>query len=68
MILFINLILKKFVKMTQKEKLGHARILAMRVKSIADSIKRECDDYDERWAFSYCKELTELADEFLKLK
>lgn len=54
--------------MTQKEKLGHARILAMRVKSIADSIKRECADYDETWAFSYCKELTNLADEYLKLK
>lgn len=54
--------------MTQKEKLGHARILAMRVKSIADSIKRECADYDETWAFSYCKDLTNLADDYLKLK
>lgn len=54
--------------MTQKEKLGQAKIFAIRVKSIAESIKRECDDYDERWAFSYCRELTDLANDFLKLK
>lgn len=54
--------------MTQKEKLMLARVFANQVKSIAKNIKRECDNYDERWAFSYCKELTELADEFLKLK
>lgn len=54
--------------MTQKERLMHARVFAVRVKSIAEDIRRECDDYDERWAFSYCKELTNLADEYLKLK
>lgn len=54
--------------MTQKEKLRRAKILAMQVKSIAEQIKRECADYDERWAFSYCSELNSSADEFLKLK
>jgi hypothetical protein len=53
--------------MTQKEKLMHARVFANQVKSIAEDIKRECDDYDERWAFSYCKSLINLANDFLKL-
>ena len=62
---------KKLLKvnyMTQKERLMRARVFAVKVKSIAENIKRECDDYDETWAFSYCKELTNLADEYLKLK
>ena len=52
--------------MTQKEKIQHAICFAMRVKSIASSIKSEGDDYDMQWHKSYCKQLTEASEELLK--
>lgn len=52
--------------MTQKEKIIRAGLFARQVKSIADSIARECRDYDETWALSYTKDLTERADDLLK--
>ena len=54
-------------KRTQKDKLSQAKMLAMRVKSIASSIKSEGDDYDMQWHKSYCKQLIDVADEVLKL-
>ena len=53
--------------MTQKEKIREAIMFAMRVKSIASSIKSEGDDYDMQWHKSYCKQLIDVADEILKL-
>lgn len=52
--------------MTQKEKIREAIIFAMRIKSIASSIKDEGDDYDMRWHKGYCKQLTEASEELLK--
>ena len=52
--------------MTQKEKIIRAGLFARQVKSIADSIARECRNYDETWALSYTKDLTERADDLLK--
>lgn len=52
--------------MTQKEKIIRAGLFARQVKSIADSIAHECRDYDETWALSYVKDLTERADDLLK--
>ena len=54
--------------MTQKEKLGKARIMAMRMKSIAASIRYDARDYDCQFPLPYAKELEQLADEYLKLK
>jgi hypothetical protein len=52
--------------MTQKEKIIRAGLFARQVKSIAGSIVNECRDYDETWALSYAKDLTERADDLLK--
>ena len=52
--------------MTQKDKVREATIFAMRIKSIASSIKSEGDDYDMQWHKNYCKQLTEASEELLK--
>jgi len=52
--------------MTQKDKIHEAIVFAMRVKSIASSIKSEGDDYDMQWHKSYCKQLTEASEQILK--
>lgn len=52
--------------MNQKEKIREGIMFAMKVKSIASSIKSEGDDYDMQWHKSYCKQLTEASDELLK--
>jgi len=52
--------------MTQKEKIIRAGLFARQVKSIAGSIVNECRDYDETWALSYAKDLTERADDLIK--
>ena len=52
--------------MTQKEKIGEAIMLAMRVKSIASSIKSEGNNYDMQWHKGYCEQLTNACDSFLK--
>ena len=54
--------------MTQKEKLGRARQLAMSVKSIAASLKFDAKDYDCQFPLEHAKRLEQVADEFLKLK
>ena len=54
--------------MTQKEKLGCARILAMTVKSIAASLRFDAKDYDCYFPLEHAKRLEQAADEFLKLK
>lgn len=53
--------------MTQKDKLIRAMQFAQSVRSIASSIKRECESYDERWALPYAQQLNSGAEEFLKL-
>lgn len=53
--------------MTQKEKLIEAKCFIMRVKSIASSILDEGNDYDMTWHKSYCKELTNLCNDTLKI-
>ena len=52
--------------MTQKEKIREAIMFAVRVKSIASSIKSEGDDYDMQWHKSYCKQLSNACDVVLK--
>ena len=54
--------------MTQKEKLGRARVLALTMKSIANSLRYDAKDYDCTFPLSHAKRLEEAADEFLKLK
>ena len=52
--------------MTQKDKIREAIMFAMRVKSIASSIKSEGDDYDMQWHKGYVKQLTNACDDILK--
>ena len=54
--------------MTQKEKLGQAKIMAMQVKSVASSLRYDAKDYDCRFPITHAKRLEEIADNFLKLK
>lgn len=52
--------------MTQKDKIRQAIMFAMKVKSIASSIKSEGDDYDMQWHKGYCKQLADACDDILK--
>ena len=52
--------------MTQKDKIVELKMALMRVKSIADSIRREGNDYDMSWHKSYCKQLTDVCEEVLR--
>ena len=52
--------------MTQKDKIREAIMFAMRVKSIASSIKDEGDDYDMRWHKAYVSMLNDASDALLK--
>lgn len=54
--------------MTQKEKLGHARIMAMQIKSVASSLRYDAKDYDCHFPIVHANRLEQIADEFLKLK
>ena len=54
--------------MTQKEKLGRARQLAMTVKNVASSLRYDAKDYDCSFPLEHAKRLEQAADEFLKLK
>ena len=52
--------------MTLKDKVRASCLFAMRVRSIAESIRSEGNDYDMQWHKSYCKQLTEASEELLK--
>jgi len=54
--------------MTQKEKLGRARQLAMIVKSVAADLRFDAKDYDCEFPLEHAKRLEQAADEYLKLK
>ena len=54
--------------MTQKEKLGHARIMAMQVKSVANSLRQDARDFDCRFPLEHAKRLEQIASDYLKLK
>ena len=54
--------------MTQKEKLGRARQMAMQIKSVASSLRYDAKDYDCKFPLEHAKRLEQIADEYLKLK
>lgn len=54
--------------MTQREKLGRARIMAMQVQSVAATLRQDARDFDCRFPIAQAKRLEEIANEFLKLK
>ena len=54
--------------MTQKEKLGRARQLALLVTSVASSLRYDAEDYDVHFPLEYANKLEQAASEFLKLK
>ena len=53
--------------MTQKDKLNQARMFAIRVRSIASSIKADGNSYDMTWHRGYCEQLIEAADKILAM-
>lgn len=52
--------------MTQKDKIREATMFAIRVKSIANNILSEGNDYDNSWHKSYCQTLISISDNLLK--
>lgn len=54
--------------MTQKEKIIKAKMMAMQIKSIANSLRFDAKDYDIHFPLAYADRLISIADEFLKLK
>lgn len=52
--------------MTQKEKIIELKMALTRVKSIAESIRREGNDYDMSWHKSYCNQLEEVCTDALR--
>ena len=54
--------------MTQKEKLGRARMMAMQIKSVARSLRYDARDYDCRFPIAHAETLERIADDFLKTK
>lgn len=52
--------------MTQKEKIREAIMFAMRVKSIASSIRSEGNNYDMQWHKGYCEQLNNACEAVLK--
>lgn len=52
--------------MTQKDKLREATKMAIGVRSIANSIRCDANEYDTRWPLTYADSLDRLADSFLK--
>lgn len=55
-------------KVTQKEKIIRATIMAQRIKSIASSLRQDARDFDCRFPISRASELENIANEFLSLK
>lgn len=54
--------------MTQKERLGRAKIMAMQIKSVASSLRYDAKDYDCQFPLIHANRLEQIADEYLKLK
>lgn len=54
--------------MTQREKIIKAKQMAMRMKSMASSIRYDAQDYGVKFPLSYADDLERMANEFLKLK
>ena len=55
-------------KVTQKEKIIRATMMAQQIKIIANSIEYDMRDYDCSWPKHHIEDLHRVADEFLKLK
>lgn len=55
-------------KVTQKEKIIRATMMAQQIKSIASRIEYDMRDYDCSWPKHHINDLRRTADEFLKLK
>ena len=54
--------------MTQKEKLMKASLMATRIKSVANSLRREAKEYDCKFPIAHAEVLEQIANDFLKLK
>ena len=54
--------------MTQKEKLKEAKMMALRIKCIAESLRYDARDFDCQFPLAHATELERIADDFLKLK
>jgi hypothetical protein len=54
--------------MTQKEKIGRARQMAMQVLSVASSLRYDARDYDCKFPLEHAERLERIANEYLKMK
>ena len=54
--------------MTQKEQIIKATQMAMRIKSIAHSLRYDARDYDVRFPIEYADQLEQIAEDFLSQK
>lgn len=52
--------------MTNKERLLKARLMASRIKGIADRLEYDARDYDVRFPLEYARDLRDMADDLLK--
>lgn len=55
-------------KVTQKEKIIRATMMAQRVKNLASRLKEDAESYDVKFPIGIARELESAADDFLKLK
>lgn len=54
--------------MTQKMKLAAARMMAMRIKSVARDLRSDAREYDCRFPLEHAARLETIAEEFLNAK
>lgn len=55
-------------KLTQKDTILEAKLIATRIKSIASRLEYDARDYGVDFPLEYARELKEMADNFLKGK
>lgn len=58
--------IKKTNDMTKKEELTQAVKMAVAIKSVAESLRRDARDYDVRFPIQHAERLERVADDFLK--
>ena len=52
--------------MTKKEELTQAVKMAVAIKSVAESLRRDARDYDVRFPLQHAERLERMANDFLK--
>ena len=53
--------------MTQKEKLQKAHMIAVQIKSVANSLRNDAREYDCRFPIQHAEKLERIANDFLNI-